>query len=581
MLPAIGRPGRVLLAFSLILSLLGVGMTAAYGQKEELTTEAGVLNVPPKSESAPAGLSVEPTLQDSSGDGTLSVRESATLEVTVTNHAEGPAAGVAVWVYPETGGDQVTLAETAAGGSPPPSYPETAVRIGQFESMASGAARTATLSLRAGKTLSGTPVSLAIAVRDEYGFAPEERETLSLATEKGGTPALAVADLRVDGPEGSTLQPEGDTTTVVLDVENPGTGTATAVTADVAVEKQGALVSASPIEVGDLQAGGSAQARFKVAVAGTPESVPVRVQLRGQSGRASAEARRSLAVAQPDRPPVVDRDIPSTNMKRPNAVAVVIGIKDYQHADVPSVDYALNDARTVKAYLVETLGYRERNVIVAENASGSELRRLFGTESNPKGQLYNYVQKGESEVFVYYSGHGAPDPETEKAYLLGADTNPNYMSINGYPVNQLYQNLAKIPSKSVTVALDACFSGVSESGQIVQNVSPAVLSVENPMVGMENGLAFTAGAADQVSSWYPEKKHGLFTYYFLRGLRGGADADGNAAVTAKEMESYLTEEVPYWARRMHNREQVPQVVGRDKSRVLVRYANAVPASDQK
>jgi len=277
---------------------------------------------------------------------------------------------------------------------------------------------------------------------------------------------------------------------------------------------------------------------------------------------------------------MIDSKVPSTNMSHPDAIAVVIGVKDYQHDDVPSVDYALNDARTMKKYLVQTMGYRERNVIVAENASGSDLRRLFGTETKPKGKLYNYVQKGESPVFVYYSGHGAPDASSQKAYLLGSNTNPNYMSINGYPVEQLYENLAKIPAKSVTVTLDACFSGVSEAGQIVQNVSPAVLSVENPIIGMENGLAFTAGAADQVSSWYPEKRHGLFTYYFLKGLRGNADQDDNQTITAKEMEAYLKEKVPYWARRMHNREQVPQVVGQNLDRMLVEYERKVPAKSK-
>jgi hypothetical protein len=81
---------------------------------------------------------------------------------------------------------------------------------------------------------------------------------------------------------------------------------------------------------------------------------------------------------------------------------------------------------------------------------------------------------------------------------------------------------------------------------------------------------FTAGAADQVSTWYNEKKHGLFTYYFLKGLRGAANADGDQAVTAWEMEAYLIEKVPYRAQRMHSRTQTPQVVGKSLDRVLVR-----------
>jgi len=267
-------------------------------------------------------------------------------------------------------------------------------------------------------------------------------------------------------------------------------------------------------------------------------------------------------------------------MSRPNDVAVVIGVKEYEHTDIPNVDYALRDAEIMKKYLTRTLGFHEDNVIFVGNAGGSAFERIFGTESNPQGQLHNWVKDGKSDVFVYYSGHGAPDPESEKAYLVASDTDPSYLTLNGYSVDQLYANLAKLPARSVTVVLESCFSGVSEAGQVVQEVSPAVLNVENPMVGMKNGLAITAGAADQVSSWYSEKKHGLFTYYFLKGLRGAADENGDGAITAAEIDSYLTEQVPYQAARQHNRKQTPQVVGQNRDRVVVRYDDSLPVKKE-
>lgn len=270
--------------------------------------------------------------------------------------------------------------------------------------------------------------------------------------------------------------------------------------------------------------------------------------------------------------PVVDREIPETMADRPNAVAVVFGNKTYQTPDIPDVDYALRDARTMRKYLIRTLGFREENIIFAANATSSDMQRILGSGDTPKGQLYNWVKPGKSDVFVYYSGHGAPASGESQPYLIASDTNPNYLSINGYSVQQLYENLAQVPARSVTVVLEACFSGISSGGRaIVQNASPVELSVENPVMGMENGLAFTAGAADQIASWYPEKEHGLFTYHFLNGLRGKADRDRDQAVTAREMERYLRDKVPYRARRMFNREQTPQVVGADKGQVLVRY----------
>lgn len=277
---------------------------------------------------------------------------------------------------------------------------------------------------------------------------------------------------------------------------------------------------------------------------------------------------------------IVDSDIPQTSMERPDDIAVVIGIQQYDHPDIPDVDYGVRDAQTMKKYLTRTLGFREENIIYAENAGGADLTRIFGTAANPRGQLYDWVKPGESNVFVYYSGHGAPNPESGDAYFIPSDTNPNYLSQNGYPVDQLYENLGLLPALSVTVVLEACFSGVSEGGAVVSDISPAVLNVESPILGMENGLAFTAGAADQVSTWYNEEGHGLFTYYFLQGLRGAADTDENKAVTASEMESYLGDQVPYRAQRLHSRKQTPQVVGQNKDRVLVEYDGPLPVKKE-
>ncbi len=292
----------------------------------------------------------------------------------------------------------------------------------------------------------------------------------------------------------------------------------------------------------------------------------------GEPVRGKIENNRTAA-------PVIDAQVPRTAMDRPDDIAVVLGNRNYENPDVPNVDYAARDARTTKKYLVRTLGFQKENVIYVENADAAAMKRIFGTTSDPRGQLYDWVKPGDSDVFVYYSGHGAPNPETETPYLVPVNSNPNYLSQNGYPVDQLYENLSQVPAESVTVVMEACFSGVSEEGAVVQDISPAVLSVENPVMAMENGLAFTAGTAEQVSTWYNEKKHGLFTYYFLKGLRGAADANEDQAVTAEEMGSYLGEKVPYRAQRMHSRKQTPQVVGQVEGRVLVQYDESVPSQN--
>ncbi len=265
----------------------------------------------------------------------------------------------------------------------------------------------------------------------------------------------------------------------------------------------------------------------------------------------------------------VDKNIPKIPVQNNDGIAVVIGNSDYSNPDVPDVEYALNDARTMKKYLLEVLGYREGNIIYIENAKKSDLNLCFGTSDVFQGKLFNYVKANLSDVFIYYSGHGAPDLQDKKGYLMPTDADPNYVRLNGYPLDLLYKNLEKIPAKSKTIVLDACFSGGSQQGMIIKNASPMYIDVKTPLIG-ENLNLLTSAEGDQISSWYPEGKHSLFTYYVLRALRGEADVNKNRKVTLAELKKYLSEQVTYMARRKYGREQTPIVKG-ELSSVICSY----------
>ncbi|NTV45396.1 MAG: caspase family protein [Chlorobiales bacterium] len=267
----------------------------------------------------------------------------------------------------------------------------------------------------------------------------------------------------------------------------------------------------------------------------------------------------------------VDQEIPATGASNPDAVAIVIGNRNYFKADVPAVEFAQSDAQTMKLYLMKVLGYREGNILFYENATLADFNAAFGKDKEHfKGKLYNYVKPGKSDVFVYYSGHGAPDVDSKAGYFVPADCDPSLVSQNGYPLETLYHNLSKVPAKSMSVVIDACFSGASGGGMVIKNASPLFNQVKNPMLSLQNTTVFTSSSGDQVSSWYPEAKHSLFTYYFLKGMKGEADANKDGSLTAKEMEDYLKENVPYMARRLYGRDQTPQIFGQGL-KTIVKY----------
>ncbi len=262
-----------------------------------------------------------------------------------------------------------------------------------------------------------------------------------------------------------------------------------------------------------------------------------------------------------------------TRLQNPNAIAVVIGIRNYQKAQIPSVDHATHDAQVMREYLVKTLGFRPSNILPRDP---NELMTAGNLKTLVKNRLPTYLQEGETEVFFYYAGHGAPNTNTNEPFLVPYDGDPNYLTPdNAYRLSDLYYDLANLKARHITLVLDACFSGFSGDGTaIIKSMSPVNIKVINPLLSHPNVTIFASSQIDQVSNWYPEKKHGLFTYFFLRGLRGKADANGDRRITVGELKDYVQDEsagVPYWSNREFQRRQEPVVYASDVEKVIVNY----------
>ena len=255
-------------------------------------------------------------------------------------------------------------------------------------------------------------------------------------------------------------------------------------------------------------------------------------------------------------------ELPTIKVKHnKNAYAIVIGIENYRQK-LPMADFAVSDARLVSEYLTRVMGYPIENVITItnEHATKSDFEKYF------ERWLSNNVEK-DSTVFIYYSGHGAPSVEDRKGYIMPTDGNANTIQISGYPLDLLYKNLAGIPYRKMTIVTDACFSGAL----LLKKASPVGIIVQNPLVAMQNVFIMNSSSGTELSSWYPDKGHGLFTYYFLLGLTGKADLNGDGQVTFEELTAYINENVPYMARKLHERKQTPTFDVSDKDTPIVSY----------
>ncbi len=253
-------------------------------------------------------------------------------------------------------------------------------------------------------------------------------------------------------------------------------------------------------------------------------------------------------------------ELPFMNAK-PNkhAYAIVVGIEEYRQK-LPKVDFAVSDARLVSEYLTKVMGYPEENVVLLTNdkALQSDLTKYF------EKWLHNNVEKGGT-VFVYYSGHGAPDPKTGGAYLVPYDGDPSFISETGYSLKRMYDTLGKLQAKEIIVALDSCFSGAGGRSVLAKGARPLVLNLQDTIVSSLNMTVMAAASGDQMSSTYDEKGHGLFTYFMLKGIKNEGVVKSDGSIAISDLFGYLKPQVERISRKQYNNEQTPQLIGAIKN----------------
>lgn len=263
-------------------------------------------------------------------------------------------------------------------------------------------------------------------------------------------------------------------------------------------------------------------------------------------GGASATA---LAAAESSSGTQSGWSMPASNTDGSNAWAVVIGVEDYRE-DIPDAKGARSDAEAFAKFARGTLNVPEANVklLQGERASRADL----------SGALFEWLPRNAVEeggrVYVFFSGHGAPDVETGDSYLLPYDANPTYVKSGGLAVGELTDRLGALEGQQVYLFLDACFSGTGERSVLAEGTRP-VVPVKALQVS-EGVVTFSASGPDETTGAHAGGAHGLFTYHLIDGLTGAADTDGNATITIAELQTHVQETVKVEARRQ-NRDQTP------------------------
>ncbi len=246
----------------------------------------------------------------------------------------------------------------------------------------------------------------------------------------------------------------------------------------------------------------------------------------------------------------VDSNIPQTKKESDNTYALIIANEDYQFVD--PVNFASHDGEVFKEYCIKTLGIPEKQVRYYSNAS-------YGVISGGVDWLSYALNNFEgSKAIVYYCGHGIPDEKTGDAFIVPVD-GKGTNTATCYSLNKLYTTLAATKAVNVTYFMDACFTGANKEGSMLVAARGVAREAKKEKLD-GNAVVFSASSADETAMTYPEKGHGLFTYFLLKKLQ-----ETSGDVTYDELAGYINKNVKKEAFLINEKPQTPVVATSPKA----------------
>ncbi len=226
--------------------------------------------------------------------------------------------------------------------------------------------------------------------------------------------------------------------------------------------------------------------------------------------------------------------------------AVVIGISEYER--VRPLKYADKDASAFHEYLLQQVGIPQKQVtfLTNDDATLFNLKRTLGTDLKRKAGP-------QDTVIIYYAGHGAPETDAMspdgdglEKYLIPYDADPQDLYSTGLPMREVETIFRRLSAERVIFITDSCYSGAT-AGRTFSTAARRATVSDNFLSRLAKGkgrVVLTASRAGEVSEERDDLQHGVFTFYLLQGLKGGADYDADGIITVDEAYSYVSTHVP-------------------------------------
>jgi Caspase domain len=302
---------------------------------------------------------------------------------------------------------------------------------------------------------------------------------------------------------------------------------------------------ATTLSAGRLQPGQSRSVEFVATLPQAIQQQKADLQVSVFDPAAGAPPPQALSLSiQPNGMRADDIDqIPaaSAEFKRPHTYLLSIGIGSYRDQQLSIRKYAAPDAELLTTYFQSLGGLPASNVRLLQDWKA--LRPDI--DEALLDWLPAHMNK-DAVVIVYFAGL-ATVAQTGDVYLVPYDGTVTNTS-RSYPLKDLETALSRLKAKQTVFLFDGMVARLGGDSR-----TKAGLPQWNPSGSSTVHVIATNGLGKVVED--DDHRHGLFTYYLLRALRGESDLNRDGEVTLGEAIAYLNQKVLWASKTRYGQEQ--------------------------
>ncbi|MES0880538.1 caspase family protein [Roseibium sp. SCP14] len=204
--------------------------------------------------------------------------------------------------------------------------------------------------------------------------------------------------------------------------------------------------------------------------------------------------------------------------------------------------YAVKDASTFLQTVIDRVGNQYASSSQLNLVNGGELEP---TAANIQDEIEYFLEEPSDEdmTLIFFAGHGVN--LGEEYYFVPTDgerRSEDRWRTRSLVSWQFLREVLEYTKGTRLLFLDTCHSGNAYNSRLVKDTADARVVV------------FSAAKSNQYALETSEKKHGLFTYSLINGLKGEADLYKDQSIRLLELATYVSAHV----NQLSNNRQSPE-----------------------